>query len=194
MAQPCTANESGLALLLALAGWSGTGCAVRRPAALPPPAPEAFDRWERVLALAPGSRVRVELQSGAVVEGRLQAADEKEVFVHPSLLAGAPRASVKRSALVERRVGDFSLRGLLTGVAFAAILVAGAAGSSDALPFAPVALWYGGLGAGGGALLGLTPAESVVYEATAAVCPDLLGGARRSASWTAQSFSPAQCR
>lgn len=164
MAHPRTVKASALVVLLALAVWPGAGCATRRVAALPPPAPEAADRWERVLALAPGSQVRVELQSGAVVEGRFQAADEERVVVHPGLLDGAPRESVKKVALVVRRVGDSTWPGIVAGVAVAAILAATSAGSSDAVPFAPVAAWFGGIGAAGGALVGLRPTESVVYE------------------------------
>ena len=46
-------GPAGAALLALAAVWLGAGCAARRPAALPPPAPEALDRWERVLALPP---------------------------------------------------------------------------------------------------------------------------------------------
>ena len=164
MAHSHTVRASALVVLLTLAVWPGAGCAARRAAALPPPAPEAADRWERVLALATGSQVRVELQSGAVVEGRLQAADEERVVVHPGLLDGAPRESVKKVALVVRRVREATWPGMAAGVAVAAILAVASAGSSSAMPFAPIAAWFGGIGAAGGALVGLRQTESVVYE------------------------------
>ena len=164
MAHARTVRASALVVLLTLAVWPGAGCAARRAAALPPPAPEAADRWERVLALAPGSQVRVELQSGAVVEGRLQAADEERVVVHPGLPDGAPRESVQKVALVVRRVREATWPGMAAGVAVAAILAVASAGSSSAMPFAPIAAWFGGIGAAGGALVGLRPTRSVVYE------------------------------
>ena len=164
MAHTRTVRASALVVLLALAVGPGAGCAARRAAALPPPAPEAADRWERVLALTPGAQVRVELQSGAVVEGRLQGADQERVVIHPGLLDGAPRESVKKVALVMRRVREGTWRGIVAGVAVAAVLAVTSAGSSDAKPFAPIAVWFGGIGAAGGALVGLRAIESVVYE------------------------------
>ncbi len=163
-----TGAAGSCAVLLALAAvWLGAGCAARRPAALPPPAPEALDRWERVLALPPGSSVRVRLRSDAVVEGRLRSADAERIVVEGRGAAGTPRGAVRTVSLTTRRVVDFTWRGLAAGAAFGAAMTALAAGSSDALPVLPVVLWYGGLGAGGGALLGLTPIESIVYDARA---------------------------
>lgn len=163
-----TGAAGSCAVLLALAAvWLGAGCAARRPAALPPPAPEALDRWERVLALPPGSSVRVRLHSDAVVEGRLRSADAERIVVEGRGASGTPRGAVRTVSLTTRRVVDFTWRGLAAGAAFGAAMTALAAGSSDALPLLPVVLWYGGLGAGGGALLGLTPIESIVYEARA---------------------------
>ena len=165
-----TGAAGSCAVLLALAAvWLGAGCAARRPAALPPPAPEALDRWERVLALPPGSSVRVRLRSDAVVEGRLRSADAERIVVEGRGAAGTPRGAVRTVSLTTRRVVDFTWRGLAAGAAFGAAMTALAAGSSDALPVLPVVLWYGGLGAGGGALLGLTPIESIVYDARAGV-------------------------
>lgn len=163
-----TGAAGACAVLLALAAvWFGAGCAARRPAALPPPAPEALDRWERVLALPPGSSVRVRLRSDAVVEGRLRSVDAERIVVEGRGAAGTPRGAVRTVSLTTRRVVDFTWRGLAAGAAFGAAMTALAAGSSDALPVLPVVLWYGGLGAGGGALLGLTPIESIVYDARA---------------------------
>ena len=171
------------AVLLAATVCLGVGCATRFPTALsPPPEPDRRDRWERVLVLTPGADLRIERRSGAVVRGRFRSADAEKVVVTDG--AGAietPRAEVRTLATVTRRVGDFTWRGLLAGAAFGALAVAASRGSSDPLPILWIVPWAGGLGAGGGALLGLTPLESVVYEAPPAV------GGQESAPWTART-------
>ena len=154
------------AALLAVTVCLGVGCATRFPTALSPPAePERLDRWERVLTLTPGADLRIQRRSGAVVRGRFRFADAETVVVTDGATEiETPRAEVKTLATISRRVGDFTLRGLLAGVAFGAFGAAVSRGSSDALPVWVVP-WYGGLGAAAGAVLGLTPLESVVYEA-----------------------------
>ena len=156
------------AALLAVTVCLGVGCATRFPTALSPPAePDRLDRWERVLALTPGADLRIQRRSGAVVRGRFRFADlEKVVVTDGAAEVETPRAAVRTLATVSRRVGDFTWRGLLAGAAFSAFAAAVSRGSSDALPFWVVPL-YGGLGAGAGAVLGLTPLESLVYEAPA---------------------------
>lgn len=154
------------AALLAVAVCLGAGCAARTPAALPPPAePERLDRWERVLALTPGADLRIQCRSGAVVRGRFRSADDETVVVTDGAAEiETTRAEVRTLATVGRRAGDFTLRGLLAGAAFGALATAASRESSDALSILVVP-WFGGIGAGAGAVLGLTPLESLVYEA-----------------------------
>ena len=157
------------AVLLAVTVCLGVGCATRFPTALSPPTgPERRDRWERVAALTPGADLRIERRSGAVVRGRFRSADaEKVVVTDGAAEVETPRTEVRTLATVSRRVGDFTWRGLLAGAAFGAFAVAASRGSSDSLPGLVVPA-YAGLGAAAGAFLGLTPLESVVYEAPAA--------------------------
>ena len=154
------------AVLLAVTVCLGAGCAARTPAALPPPAePDRLDRWERVLALTPGADLRIRCRSGAVVRGRFRSADDEAVVVTDGAAElETPRADVRTLATIGRRAGDFTLRGLLAGAAFGGLVAAASRGSSDALSILVVP-WFGGLGAGAGAVLGLTPLESLVYEA-----------------------------
>lgn len=160
-------SSSSSAVLLAVTVCLGAGCAARPPAALPPPAQaDRLDRWERVLALTPGVDLRIRRRSGAVVRGRFRFADVEKVVV----AAGAtdietPRAEVRTLAMRTRRVGDFTWRGLLAGAAVGALAVGASLGSSDELPVLLFVPWAGGLGAASGAVLGLTPLESLVYEA-----------------------------
>ena len=153
------------AALLAVTVCLGAGCAARTPAAAPPAEPDRLDRWERVLALTPGADLRIRRRSGAVVRGRFRSADDETVVVTDG---GAeietPRAEVRTLATIGRRAGDFTLRGLLAGAAFGGLVAAASRGSSDALSILVVP-WFGGIGAGAGAVLGLTPLESLVYEA-----------------------------
>lgn len=152
------------AVLLAVAVCLGAGCAARTPAALPS-APDGLDRWERVLALKPGADLRIRRRSGGVVRGRFRSADGGKVVVADGAAAiGTPRAEVETVAMRTRRVKDFTWRGLLTGAAFGAFAVGASLGSSDELS-ALVVPFFGGLGAAAGAALGLTPLESLVYEA-----------------------------
>lgn len=157
------------ALLLVLLVPAGAGCAARLPAVLPPelpPASERLYRWERVLALAPGTRVRIELGSGVVIRGRFECADdEKVVTIEGGSLRAVSRSAVETVDMVTRRVGDFTLRGLAVGALAGTAISIYAAGSSDPLPVLFMVPWAGGIGASAGALLGLTPLESVVYEA-----------------------------
>ena len=160
------------AVLLAVTVCLGAGCAARTPAALPPPAePDRLDRWERVLALTPGADLRIRCRSGAVVRGRFRSADDEAVVVTDGAAElETPRAEVRTLATIGRRAGDFTLRGLLAGAAFGGLVAAASRGSSDALSILVVP-WFGGLGAGAGAVLGLTPLESLVYEAPAPPAP-----------------------
>ena len=162
-------SPSSSAVLLAVTVCLGVGCATRFPTALSPPTePERRDRWERVAALTPGADLHIERRSGAVVRGRFRSADaEKVVVTDGAAEVETPRAEVRTLATVSRRVGDFTWRGLLAGAAFGAFAVAASRGSSDSLPGLVVPA-YAGLGAAAGAFLGLTPLESVVYEAPAA--------------------------
>ena len=154
------------AVLLAVTVCLGAGCAVRTPAALPAPGePDRLDRWERVLALTPGADLRIECRSGDVVRGRFRSADDETVVVADGAAEiETPRAEVRTLATIGRRTGDFTLRGLLAGAAFGGLVAAASRGSSDALSILVVP-WFGGVGAGAGAVLGLTPLESLVYEA-----------------------------
>ena len=152
------------AVLLAVAVCLGAGCAARTPAALPA-APDGLDRWERVLSLKPGADLRIRRRSGEVVRGRFRSADSGKVVVADGAAAiGTPREEVETVAMRTRRVKDFTWRGLLVGAAFGAFAVGASLGSSDELP-ALVVPFFGGIGAAAGAALGLTPLESLVYEA-----------------------------
>lgn len=152
------------AVLLAVAVCLGAGCAARTPAALPA-APDGLDRWERVLSLKPGADLRIRRRSGEVVRGRFRSADGGKVVVADGAAAiGTPREEVETVAMRTRRVKDFTWRGLLVGAAFGAFAVGASLGSSDELP-ALVVPFFGGIGAAAGAALGLTPLESLVYEA-----------------------------
>ena len=168
MARPFTLRS--FAALLTLSGALVAGCASRLPAVLPPELPQASDRlqrWERVLALAPGTRIRIELRSGVVVRGRFGCADDEEkvVTLDGAALESVPRFAVAAVDMVTHRVGDFTWRGLAIGALFGATLAVASAGSSDPLPVVFAAPWFGGIGASAGAVLGLTPLESLVYEA-----------------------------
>ncbi len=126
--------------LLVLLVTFGAGCASRLPAVLPPELPpdsERLQRWERVLALAPGTRVRIELRSGADVRGRFGCADgEKVVAMDGDALRSVPRFAVETVDMVGNRVGDFTWRGLVVGALAGTTMAAYSAGSSDPLTVA----------------------------------------------------------
>ena len=159
------------AVLLALA-TTLTGCATLRPATLPQPVPDSapdLTRWERVLVLTPGSRIRVELDTGGWMRVRYRDADaETLTVINGTRSTVLQRADVKRVRLVSPRAGEFSMWGLGVGSAAGAVLgILVDEGGADTVAFTTP--WLGGVGAAAGALLGLTPLETTVYEARACI-------------------------
>ncbi len=145
-----------------------TGCATLRPATLPQPVPDNtpdLTRWERVQVLTPGSRIRVELDTGGWMRARYRDADaETLTVINGTRSTVLQRSDVKRVRLVSTRAGEFSMWGLGAGSAAGAVLgmLVDEAGGGAVAFTTP---WFGGVGAAAGALLGLTPLESTVYEA-----------------------------
>ena len=161
-------NISTLLIVLLVLMTTLAGCATLRPATLPQPLPDTspdLARWERVLVLTPGSRIRVELNTGGWMRARYRDAHaETLTVINGARSTVLQRADVKRVRLVSTRAGEFSMWGLGVGSAAGALvgMLVDERGGDTVAVTAP---WLGGIGAAAGALLGLTPLESIVYEA-----------------------------
>ena len=159
-----TARSSIRSIILLALTTTLTGCATLRPATLPQSVPDNapdLTRWERVLVLTPGSRIRVDLNTAEEMDARYRDADtETLTVINGTTSTILPRTHVHRVLLVSTRSAEFSLWGLGVGSLAGALL-----GIEYGLLMAILAPWYGGLGASVGGLLGLIPMESIVYEA-----------------------------
>ena len=157
------------AVLLALT-TTLAGCATLPPAALPQPVPDGspdLTRWERVLVLTPGSRIRVDLNTGEGMDVRYRDADtETLTVISGTRRTVLQRVEVQRVRLFRTRAGEFSLWGLvaggLAGAVTASLLDDGDEGADYLLLL--MSGWFGGVGAAAGALVGLMPFLSTVYE------------------------------
>lgn len=134
---------------LGLALAIGAGCATS-PAGLELPTGQAAAHvyeWRQVIALDSGSRVLVEVDGVGIVDGRITAADDRELTLSTS---GGPtsigRSSIERVVAVRSLAGRGARQGAIVG-AFVGGLLALATGGQLWQPLLGEPAFFAGIGA-----------------------------------------------